>query len=685
MTKNSKYFCPCCGANIKSFSSKCEFCGSEVSEVETSKSLKDFFDGLSNIQAEKLQKSESNSLLKKVVGIDLDNILDADDKKRDFEEHKSKKIANYINNYPVPNTKEDLFEFMILASSNYNTDNGSDEDIMSAWSNKMDQIYKKAKLVIKDKNDLEKLEEIYYGKKKEIKKKKFFDMLIIITLFSLTFLILGFIYAPIITAVALVFVIALIYFLYQRIVCGNYKDFKITKKMIISFLAVLILLVIGILIYNNEVGKIKWDDLVLGDSIPEVSGKGRIITNSNKELNINIKNISNKEFYKYIEKCKKEGYTIDSEENEYLYSAFSNDGYKIEVSYLELSKTMAVNLTLPNDYSKIEWSNSSLAKLLPVPNSLYGNVIKDDEKLYNVEISKMNINAFNNYIQKCKNNGFDNEIEKDDKTYIAKNSDNNKLIVKYLGNNIVSISISEPEYNVSLSIKCIENIIFSKYNVKVYIDDTYKGDITHGSSEDYDLKLSKGNHKIRFVSVEDDTVSGEVKVNITNDGELEIEISCTMYKVNTDIKKDTTNNKKEETKENVTKEETKQEEVKEETESEEDRTYNGVVYDKAYLGEWNTFKDRHYEDRKKYIYHYIIDEDSKTIVRFTGRVGHDEPDDLYTYYSCSVDETKYEIEEDGKYKFYIGSQPYLGDFSDNKGASVKKIISLIEECKKKQE
>ena len=75
----------------------------------------------------------------------------------------------------------------------------------------------------------------------------------------------------------------------------------------------------------------------------------------------------------------------------------------------------------------------------------------------------------------------------------------------------MKITIYEPQYNVSLEIQCVENWIFSQYDVKVYLNDNYEGTITHGGTETYSAVLNKGKHTIKFVSAEDDTLTGNVK------------------------------------------------------------------------------------------------------------------------------------------------------------------------------
>ena len=50
-----------------------------------------------------------------------------------FEKHKRQQKTNLIINFSVPNTREDILEFMILASSNIDVKKGIDDEVSKAW------------------------------------------------------------------------------------------------------------------------------------------------------------------------------------------------------------------------------------------------------------------------------------------------------------------------------------------------------------------------------------------------------------------------------------------------------------------------------------------------------------------------------------------------------------------------
>ena len=92
---------------------------------------------------------------------------------------------------------------------------------------------------------------------------------------------------------------------------------------------------------------------------------------------------------------------------------------------------------------------------------------------------------------------------------------------------VAESNISAPkEYSIKMNIKCSQNLIFSKYDVMVYVDDIELDKIDHGSERSFDLSLTAGNHVIRFANVKNDSVDGTTDLEVNNDMEISYKISC---------------------------------------------------------------------------------------------------------------------------------------------------------------
>lgn len=122
--------CPNCGSVLDSFHTNCPSCQLELRDVKPTKSIQDFA-----IQLASLGNNTRYS-------------------------HNSKKSMDsqrflLIETFPIPNSREDLLEFMILASSNINFKlygmgnqgiiTAARREISDAWISKMEQTYQNLK------------------------------------------------------------------------------------------------------------------------------------------------------------------------------------------------------------------------------------------------------------------------------------------------------------------------------------------------------------------------------------------------------------------------------------------------------------------------------------------------------------------------------------------------------------
>jgi len=159
--------CPSCGAPVDSFSTKCAECGHEYQEKNATHSIRDLFDLL--IKAE---ETERNRPRPKV------NWLIAGQENLNFENSIATRLANIINNYPVPITKTDILEFLSQSmpkckklstfGPSATVSNLSHNTLADAWKNKCKEIIMKARFSMKD--DKKTLEEIEgYAKQLGIK------------------------------------------------------------------------------------------------------------------------------------------------------------------------------------------------------------------------------------------------------------------------------------------------------------------------------------------------------------------------------------------------------------------------------------------------------------------------------------------------------------------------------------
>ena len=153
--------CKNCGDVVDKISAYCPSCGCPMdTEVGTSAvdELVKKLQAIDNEKSEYLLEIErkKNSVAGKVLGYEIDEEVEDS-----FEEKK----INTIQSFPIPNTVEGIFEFMILASSNFDAEmyvkNLNKKDISDAWLAKIEQAYKKADIMFGRNARFVKIKEIY--------------------------------------------------------------------------------------------------------------------------------------------------------------------------------------------------------------------------------------------------------------------------------------------------------------------------------------------------------------------------------------------------------------------------------------------------------------------------------------------------------------------------------------------
>lgn len=126
--------CPNCGEILESFITNCPSCGYELRGTQGSSITLEF--------ANKLMATTDE-----------------------------KQLVNLIRGFSIPNTREDVLEFFILASSNYDyyVDH---QDVSKAWLAKLEQCHQKAKILLINEPEYSEIEKLYTEIHTKLKKAR---------------------------------------------------------------------------------------------------------------------------------------------------------------------------------------------------------------------------------------------------------------------------------------------------------------------------------------------------------------------------------------------------------------------------------------------------------------------------------------------------------------------------------
>lgn len=157
--------CPNCGNPLTAFSLTCKACGYDIQKNEATTSIKEFTNGLSNIEHEIMGASNDAEMLKIV-----------------------EKKAEYIRSYVIPPSKVDIYEFMVCDEKNidylslYGRINVDKKKriISEAWYSQFKSLYAKAQAIFGNEEDFSVIESVNKRIESEIneaKKKSIFGLI----------------------------------------------------------------------------------------------------------------------------------------------------------------------------------------------------------------------------------------------------------------------------------------------------------------------------------------------------------------------------------------------------------------------------------------------------------------------------------------------------------------------------
>ena len=433
--------CPNCGEILDSFVSTCPSCGYELRNTETANSVKELY---KNIQS---AKSDSE-------------------------------IITLIKLFPVPNSKEDILEFMILADSNFSEEDyllhiDDGNSISAAWLSKLEQCYKKAHLSL-ELEDISKVDEIYVNIKervdnakeilnerqmskqtevnsKEFKKSKFRFILIFFSIISVFLCVFAFQDGSFLASIISMLMVAL--FLISFLMgSGVIRERVKNLRLVPAILAFLLIAPYFSLAtneepksnqnnYKDEIENINWNGFALGSNLPDFGfDQAEVVSDSDDHLTLYFYDMESSKYESYIEDCKEYGYTIDADDSGANYTAYNEEGYYLHLQYLDFSNNrLMISLEDTIENNSIEWPSSALVKDVPKPDFLVGEVSIENDEAYAVYLTQIEPSYFREYVSLCMENGFDDDYSKSDTYFYAKNNDDISLTVEYKGNKTLYI------------------------------------------------------------------------------------------------------------------------------------------------------------------------------------------------------------------------------------------------------
>lgn len=171
--------CPNCGEAISPSTARCPACDYEISGKEANETVRRFAQQLMELES---QRGQEKVDFREIIANGLFN-PGANNRGSKVDAQ----ILSLIKSFPIPNTIEEITEFMYLAVGNIDVNlskntlfnnspggrssGGVQREISDAWVAKMQQVYAKAERTFPDDPAFDQMREIYVSKMKELKMK----------------------------------------------------------------------------------------------------------------------------------------------------------------------------------------------------------------------------------------------------------------------------------------------------------------------------------------------------------------------------------------------------------------------------------------------------------------------------------------------------------------------------------
>ena len=151
------HVCPSCNATVNAFVTKCPYCDHEFRDSKPTDSISNLSGIIQGINASTTSLSDTFEFM---LG------MSANHKKIDA-----------VRSCPIPNTREDIIEFAMMANANIDVDLYAQQvstrtQISDAWLDKLNQAYQKAKLMLGNDHAVEMIGEMYKQKSDAVAKNK---------------------------------------------------------------------------------------------------------------------------------------------------------------------------------------------------------------------------------------------------------------------------------------------------------------------------------------------------------------------------------------------------------------------------------------------------------------------------------------------------------------------------------
>ena len=220
------------------------------------------------------------------------------------------------------------------------------------------------------------------------------------------------------------------------------------KRKVLSLMVAAVVLVITLTACGGEKGSTGsgsgWDEDSIAKVLPYPE-KGELdITFDDEDMfSATLEKVSEEYFEEYVDVLKGSGFTVDVEKDSTGFTAFNEEGYRVNV--ICWGESFSIDVDPPKGFAELRWPKSDIAKFMPVPKSTVGKIEWEASYGFVIYVGETTPDDYAAYVDECIDMGFTEDYQRGDEHFYADNKEGYHVSVTYEGNHTMFVRIDEPD------------------------------------------------------------------------------------------------------------------------------------------------------------------------------------------------------------------------------------------------
>jgi len=183
-----------------------------------------------------------------------------------------------------------------------------------------------------------------------------------------------------------------------------------------------------------------WEETALTKLIEKpASDNGEIVTSSDTLFSMDVYGMTLSQYKDYVSSCIDKGFATDPVRDGQSYTAFDENGTKLELNYYEYANETSIRLMAPLGLMPMRWPTTGLVLKLPQPAFSTGLIEWESDNGIHMYVGETSRTAFTDYVQQCIDSGFNIDYSRSSDYFYGNNEEGDHLTLNHYGFDIMEI------------------------------------------------------------------------------------------------------------------------------------------------------------------------------------------------------------------------------------------------------